>query len=138
MQKIIVSGNLGKDAEVKKLEGERYYLSFSVAANYSKGKGEEKRQLTQWYSVAYFSNSSKMAEYLKKGAKVVVCGNLELDIFKSDKSGQTFVNANVTATDIEIVSFVEASGDQPLQTTKADGNGLPPIENYDEPEFLNG
>lgn len=107
MQKVIISGNLGKDAGVKKLEGGRFSIMFNVAVNYSKGKGEEKKQLTQWYSVVYFSNGDKMAEYLKKGAKVIVSGNLELDVFKSDKNGQTFVNANVLAQDVEIVGFVE-------------------------------
>jgi single stranded DNA-binding protein len=129
MQKVIISGNLGKDAEVKQLEGNRYHTFFSVAVNYKKGKGEDMKQLTQWYSVAYFSNSNKVAEYLKKGAKVIVCGNLELDIFKSDKSQQTFVNANVLAQDIEIVEFVEMEAEKSAES-------LPPIPD-EEPAFLN-
>lgn len=123
MQKVIISGNLGKDAEVKPLEGNgRYHVSFSVAVNYSKGKGDDKKQLTQWYSVAYFSASGKIAEYLKKGAKVVICGGLELDIYKSD-SGKMFVNANILATDVEIVGFVESEAGPEANVE----NSLPPI-----------
>jgi len=51
MQKIIITGNLGKDAEEKKLESGRIYVNFNVAVNSYKGKGEERKQQTQWYNV---------------------------------------------------------------------------------------
>ena len=112
MQKIILSGNLGKDAELNKLESGRNCVRFNVAVNSSKGKGEEKQTLTQWYGVSYFVNSEAILQYLKKGAKVVVCGSLDLDVFTSEKSKQVFVNANVLATDVEIVGFVPSENGQ--------------------------
>jgi len=114
MQKIILSGNLGKDAELNKLESGRNCVRFNVAVNSSKGKGEEKQTLTQWYGVSYFVNSEAILQYLKKGAKVVVCGSLDLDVFTSEKSKQVFVNANVLATDVEIVGFVPSENAQEL------------------------
>ena len=108
MQKIIISGNLGKDAEISKLESGRNCIRFNVAVNSVKGKGEERRTETQWYGVSFFVNSEGMLQYLKKGARVVVCGNLDLDVFKSEKTGQMYVNANVLASDVAIVGFVDA------------------------------
>jgi len=132
MQKLIITGNLGKDAEVKKLESGRVYVYFSVAVNTYKGKGDERRQETQWYSVSYFVNNEAIVQYLKKGAKVVVCGNLELDTYRSDKTGSVHVNANVLASDVEIVEFVDVEQPQPTKKESM----LPPINEEDIPAFL--
>ena len=129
MQKIIITGNLGKDAEKKELESGRIYVNFSVAVNSYKGKGEERKQQTQWYNVSYFVNSEAIIQYLKKGTKVVVCGSLELDVFKSEKTGQMFVNANVLASDVEIVGFVDtepAPASAPQKQVV--NNALPPLQ----------
>jgi len=128
MQKIIITGNLGKDAEKKELESGRIYVNFNVAVNSYKGKGEEKKQSTQWYSVSYFVNSEAIIQYLKKGAKVVVCGSLELDVFKSEKTGQMFVNANVLASDVEIVGFVDTEpAPASVSQKQVVNNELPPL-----------
>ena len=132
MQKIIISGNLGKDAELSKLESGRNCIRFNVAANSVKGKGEERKVLTQWYGVSYFVNNEGILQYLKRGAKVVVCGNLELDIFKSDKTGSMYVNANVLATDVEIVGFVDKSE----ESTSAQEKTLSTENDDDLPDFL--
>jgi len=121
MQKITITGNLGKDAEISKLESGRNCIRFNVAVNSVKGKGDERKTETQWYGVSYFVNSEAILQYLKKGAKVVVCGSLDLDMFKSEKTGQMFVNANILATDVEIVGFVE------VETETRQADGLPPF-----------
>jgi single-strand DNA-binding protein len=136
MQKIIISGNLGKDAEIQKLESGRNCVRFNVAVNSIKGKGDAKHTQTQWYGVSYFINSEAILQYLRKGSKVVVCGNLDLDVFKSEKTGQMFVNANILASDVEIVGFVENDGDnQTAKNPNGSGAGLPPMPT-DEPDFL--
>ena len=127
MQKITISGNLGKDAEVKKLESGRNCIYFNVAVNAVKKQEGTKVTQTQWYSVSYFVNSEAILQYLKTGTKVVVCGNLDLDIFKSEKSQKVYVNANILATDVEIVGFVDAEP-QPKQAA-------PPMPE-EEPDFL--
>ena len=125
MQKIIISGNLGKDAVVNKLESGRNCIRFNVAVNSAKGKGTERKTETQWYGVSYFVNSEAILQYLKTGTKVVVCGSLELDIFKSENSGKLFVNANVLANDVEIVGFVESEvSDKPV-TARAGMDVMP-------------
>jgi len=134
MQKIIISGNLGKDAEVKKLESGRVYVYTNVAVNSYKGKGDERTQVTQWYSVSYFVNNEAIVQYLKKGAKVVVVGNLELDTFRSEKTGNVHVNANILASDVEIVGFVET---EQVQSTKTN-DSTSQLPNYEDdvPDFL--
>jgi len=141
MQKIIVSGNLGKDAEVKKLESGRSYVYFNVAVNSYKGKGDDRRTVTQWYNVSYFVNSEAIIQYLKKGAKVVVVGNLELDTFRSEQSGKVYVNASILASDVEIVGFVDTEQPQSTQTGVVESihASLPPIAESDNsvPAWMN-
>ena len=129
MQKIIISGNLGKDAQSKELEGRRFCVSFGVAVNSYKGKGDERKQLTQWYSVSYFVNNEAIVQYLKTGAKVVVCGSLDLDTYRSEKTGNVHVNASVLATDVEIVGFVEPEVKN--EAASSQSAGLPPLPDED-------
>lgn len=60
MIQIIIIGNLGRDAEVKRI-GERDYISFSVAST-GKENGEE---VTRWISVLA-GNNPNLLPYLKR------------------------------------------------------------------------
>lgn len=68
MLQINVIGNLGRDAEVRKI-GEREYISFSVAST-EKENGEE---VTRWISVLA-GNNPNLLPYLRKGQQVYVSG----------------------------------------------------------------
>lgn len=90
-----ISGNLGKDAEVKDKEG-RQFITFSVAhTDHSKKEGEN----TMWIHCA--SNQVKLAEYLKKGKSVVVNGAITVTTYE----GKPQVSCSVTA--IELVGKKE-------------------------------
>lgn len=66
-------GTLGKDAEVKDLNGKKV-INFSVAVN--QGYGENKTTL--WVDCAKWGEKTGIAEYLKKGTKVAVFGEPSL------------------------------------------------------------
>jgi len=68
--RITVYGHLGKDAEVKDVNGKRV-MELSIASNH-KIKGEE---TTVWRRVTFWEdNYRKLEEYLKKGAGVRIYG----------------------------------------------------------------
>lgn len=93
MQKIILKGHLGRDAELVTF-GDRQQVKFTVAC--TEGKGE--RANTTWYDV--FSYATKLHPYLLKGKEVVVMGSLS--IRKTEKDGKTYINNNVYADDIAL------------------------------------
>ena len=64
-----ILGNIGRDAEIKTINGKEY-LSFSVAST-EKENGEE---VTRWISVLASFNNSCIVQYLKKGQQVFVSG----------------------------------------------------------------
>jgi single-strand DNA-binding protein len=73
---ITVSGRLGRDAEVKFLSSGTAAVQFSIANNQRVKKGEEWVDKTQWFDIVKFGRE-KIADYLKKGTQVSVCGRLQ-------------------------------------------------------------
>lgn len=75
-----IIGNLGKDAEIKKIN-EKEYLSFSVASTEKKGEQE----VTNWISVLA-GNNPNLLPYLKKGQQVFVSGRMSAGIYQSQNT----------------------------------------------------
>jgi len=96
MQKIILRGRLGKDAEITSF-GERQSLKFSLACDHGKGENV----VTTWYDIIFYR--TQLQQYLTKGKEVLVTGRL--DVRKSEgRDGKTYVNLNVYADDLEFLS----------------------------------
>jgi single-strand DNA-binding protein len=90
VNKVILVGNLGRDPEVRRTGAGDPVVSFSVATTESwrdKASGERKDR-TEWHNVVIFNeNLGKIAEqYLKKGAKVYLEGQLQTREY-TDKEG---------------------------------------------------
>ena len=74
MNKLIVGGNLGSDAELKQV-GDNDVLNFSVALGIHQGGGRE--PMTVWVGCALWGKrAATLEEYLTKGTRVVVSGRL--------------------------------------------------------------
>jgi single-strand DNA-binding protein len=90
VNKVILVGNLGKDPEVRTFSNGNKVCNFSIATSETwrdKASGERKEK-TEWHNIAiYNENLAKIAEqYLKKGSKVYVEGQLETRKWQ-DQSG---------------------------------------------------
>lgn len=78
MNKTILIGRLGKDAEVKVL-GDRKVAKFSLAVD--DGKDREGNKKTTWFFITLFSKTAAtVAQYLTKGKQVAVEG--AVSVFK--------------------------------------------------------
>ena len=91
VNKVILVGNLGKDPEIRRTQDGRPIANLSIATSETwrdKGTGERKEK-TEWHRVVIFNEGlCKVAEqYLKKGAKVYVEGQLQTRKWQ-DQSGQ--------------------------------------------------
>lgn len=70
----IITGRLGKDAEVKSRDNGSKYLSYSLAVDNRKSNGERE---TTWFNCTqniYGDGCSKLTEHLKKGVQVLLIG----------------------------------------------------------------
>ena len=92
VNKVTLVGNLGQDPEVKRLSNGDQLVNLSVATSESwrdKNSGE-RREKTEWHRVVIFNeNLGRVAEqYLKKGMKVYVEGQLQTRSWEDQQSGQ--------------------------------------------------
>lgn len=91
VNKVILIGNLGRDPEVRTFQngGKVCNLRIATSENWKDRNTGERRERTEWHSVAIFSEPlARVAEqYLKKGSKVYIEGQLETRKWQ-DQSGQ--------------------------------------------------
>lgn len=103
MIKIEVIGNLGADAQLQVVNGNKF-VSFRVANTDSwtdKVTGEI-RKSTQWISCSLNGDGGSLLPYLKKGTKVFVRGNINMVTYSSPKSHQIEVGVNLYVREIEL------------------------------------
>ena len=90
VNKVIIVGNLGRDPEVRTFQNGGKVVNLNVATSETwrdKASGERKER-TEWHRVSILNeNLAKIAEqYLKKGSKVYIEGQLETRKWQ-DQSG---------------------------------------------------
>ena len=94
VNKVILVGNLGADPEVRSTKDGRPVVTLSVATSESwkdKNTGE-RREKTEWHRVVLFSEGlCRIAEqYLKKGSKVYLEGQLQTRKWQDDKGNDRY------------------------------------------------
>lgn len=88
INKVILVGHLGKDPEVRNLEGGKKVANFSLATSESYNNKEGKRiEQTEWHNIAVWGGLADVAEkYLTKGRQVYLEGKIRSRSY-DDKEG---------------------------------------------------
>lgn len=87
LNKVMLIGNLGKDAETRHTPSGVSVTSFTLATSYrTKDAAGEWRDKTDWHDVVVW-RAENVAPYLKKGRSVFVEGRLQTRSWE-DQSGQ--------------------------------------------------
>lgn len=115
-------GTLGRDADVKTLEGGKSVINFSIAVN--EGYGDKKTTL--WISCAKWGEKTAVAQYLTKGSKVAVSGQVGIRTYKgkdgSDKSEMTIkVNELHLIGSKSDAEYSEPTASKPVPVTEDGG-----------------
>ncbi len=91
VNKVILIGNLGRDPEVRTFQngGKVCNLRIATSENWKDRNTGERRERTEWHSVAVFSEGLVRVceQYLRKGSKVYVEGQLQTRKWQ-DQNGQ--------------------------------------------------
>jgi single-strand DNA-binding protein len=91
VNKVILIGNLGRDPEVRSFQngGKVCNLRIATSENWKDRNTGERRERTEWHSVAIFQEGLvRVAEqYLRKGSKVYIEGQLQTRKWQ-DQNGQ--------------------------------------------------
>lgn len=89
-----VAGNLGADAIIKDLNGQKY-IAFSVAHTESyKDVQGQRRERTTWVSCLKYGESP-VINYLRKGTRVIVRGDLSTKVYEAGGNMQAGINCRV-------------------------------------------
>lgn len=100
MKKLQISGNLGRDVEVKTTNNGSQFAALTVAVN-SKVNGQK---VTEWFEVT--ANPSKklsgMLPFLKKGSSVFVSGDFYTNNYQG-RDGQMHTGIHINADTIDFV-----------------------------------
>ena len=89
VNKVILVGNLGRDAELRYTPGGAAVAKFSVATTEVwNDKGGQRQERTEWHNIDLWGKQAEsLSEYLVKGKQVYVEGRLQTDEY-TDKEGQ--------------------------------------------------
>lgn len=99
---VSISGNVGRDPEVRSTKGGTSVLTFSVAVNERVKNGNEWTDYTNWVDVTVFGRRAEsLGQILKKGMKVAVSGRLRYSSW--DKDGQKRSKIEVIASDVDLM-----------------------------------
>ena len=126
INKVILVGNLGQDPEIKYTAGGAAVTTLSLATSESwkdkdTGVNQEK---TEWHRVVLWRRLAEIAgEYLKKGSKVYIEGQLQTR--KWEQEGQTRYTTEVVGRDMQ---FLDSRG----SNSSADNSNSPGGEQVSE------
>ena len=128
VNKVILVGHLGKDPEVRYLEGGTALANFSIATSETfkdRTTGERKTN-TEWHNVVVWRALAEIAEkYLKKGSQIYLEGKLRTRQWQ-DKDGNNRYTTEVVADNIQMLGKKE---DNPAN---AKSSTPPPASNVKE------
>ncbi|GAA4929428.1 single-stranded DNA-binding protein [Mucilaginibacter defluvii] len=87
INKVILIGHLGKDPEIRYLEGGVSVVSFPLATSETFNKDGKKIEQTEWHNIVMWRSLADVAaKYLQKGKLVYIEGKLRTRSFE-DKEG---------------------------------------------------
>jgi single-strand DNA-binding protein len=131
VNKVILIGNLGKDPEIRYLEGNLAKVKFSLATseNY-KDKNGNKVEHTEWHHIVLWGGLAESAEkILKKGMQIYLEGKIQTRDW-NDKQG---IKKNITEIIVESYQLL-----QKKEITNPSQNQFPnaPINDMDNKDSL--
>lgn len=113
INKVIVTGNLTRDAELRSTPSGTQLLNVGIAVN----DRRRNRQTDQWEDYANFfdctmwgERAQKIAQYLTKGTKVAIEGRLHYSSWEDKNTGQRRSKVDITIDNIDFMSSRNSGG----------------------------
>ena len=108
VNKVILIGNLGKDPEVRYLEGGASVANFPLATSESyKDKTGKRIDQTEWHNIVLWRGLAEVAEkYLRKGMQVFIEGKIRTRSWE-DKEGNKRYTTEVVGENLTILGRKE-------------------------------
>lgn len=136
LNKIMLIGNLGGDAENRVTANDVSVTSFSVATTHSyKGRDGNWVDETTWHNVVAFSLSDYMKDQLRKGRKFYVEGRLSKRSYENKEGKTIYVTEVIAEKLIPLDSSASASNNKSNFTSEPSSNySAPASDNTGSPD----
>lgn len=112
INKFIGIGFVGKDPEVRHMPsgGAVTNISIAVSEKWKDKNTGEAKESTEWINIVFFNRLAEIAgQYLKKGSKVYIEGQLRTRKWTDKESGQDRYTTEIVAREMQML------GDRPQQ-----------------------
>ncbi|MFP6807702.1 MAG: single-stranded DNA-binding protein [Pseudomonadales bacterium] len=134
INKVILVGNLGNDPETRYMPDGGAVTNITVATSQGwkdKDSGEQ-RERTEWHRVVFFRRLAEIAgEYLKKGSKVYVEGQLRTRQWEKD--GQKHYTTEIVASEMQMLDSRGGGGGGGMPSNSGGGSSSNSSQDYDPP-----
>ncbi|CAN5869053.1 single-stranded DNA-binding protein [soil metagenome] len=133
-QQITLIGNLGSDPEMRYTPSGVPVASFSLAVNKTwTGQDGQRQDKTTWFRVTTWRKTAEIvSQYLNKGSKVLVVGELEDARTWTDRDGNQRASLEVTA---QTVKFLSGRGDVTGVSESSSGGHASSNNHAESPEL---
>ena len=105
INKVILVGNCGQDPETRYTTGGAAITNISIATSesWTDKNTNQKQERTEWHRVVFFNRLAEIAgEYLKKGAKVYIEGQLRTRKW-ADQQGVEHYTTEIVASEMQML-----------------------------------
>jgi len=128
INKVILVGHLGKDPEVRHLEGGVTVASFPLATSETFNKDGKRVEQTEWHNIVLWRGLAEVAsKYLQKGKLVYIEGKLRTRSFEDKERVKKYV------TEVVAENFTMLGRKSDFEPTPS--NGILPSNNKIEDDF---
>ncbi|WP_207436236.1 single-stranded DNA-binding protein [Sabulibacter ruber] len=113
INKVILIGNLGKDPEVRHLEGGVAVARFPLATSETfKDKNGDRQERTEWHNIVVWRGLAEVAEkYVRKGQSVYIEGRIRTNSYQ-DKDGIQRYSTEIVADNMTMLGRPEGGNSQ--------------------------
>ena len=113
VNKVILVGNLGRDAELRYTSGGSPVSSFSLATTEVwNDKGGQRQEKTEWHRINLWGKTAEsLQEYLVKGKQIYVEGRIQYREW-TDKEGQKKVTTEIRGDRVVLLGSAGGAGRQ--------------------------
>lgn len=139
VNKVIIVGNLGNDPEMRQTQGGDAVATISVATSESwkdKQTGQEQTR-TEWHRCVAFKRTAEIiGEYLKKGSKVYIEGQLRTRKWQ-DNNGQDRYTTEIMVKNLQMLdsrntASPQQGSDHSTGASQSAGTAPAPADDWDD------
>lgn len=119
MNRVILSGSLGRDPEIRYINSGTAKASLSVATSERYKKDDQWQERTEWHSVIVWGKQAEnVGTYLKKGSRVLIEGRIQSRDYEKD--GQKRKITEIVADRVEFLGGGQGRGAQTSESVSDD------------------